>query len=273
MRRGSENVLHRDADVAAPDLAVAHQQHGDELRGVDPDREANPLRPREGRGVDADDASASVDERAAGVARVQRRVRLQHVIDEAARRRAQRAAQGADDAGRDGRLQPVRVSERDRERTDAHVARVAERRRNEVARGDADDGEVGVGIVADDGTRKRAAVEQRDVERARVVDDVAVRDEEAVGREHEPRAAAAPAARGDLDVDDGRTSGFDRGRDGMRVCVERVEFVALVGNIVDHGGAQPVTRRGDGEMQACPRRGARDAGGEWAWPAPWWRNW
>ena len=75
---------------------------------------------------------AAVGERAAGVARVQRRVGLDDVLDEPARpavARGERAPEGADDARRHAAGEPERIADRDDELADAQPIRVAERRR------------------------------------------------------------------------------------------------------------------------------------------------
>ena len=72
-----------------------------------------------------DDAAAPVDERAAGVARVERRVGLDHVVDDAhraARAGRQRAAERGDDAGGHRAGEAVRVADRDDELADAQRA-------------------------------------------------------------------------------------------------------------------------------------------------------
>src|SRR4029077_3813051 len=61
-------VLTGDAEPAAPHVAEAHQLTEHLLRGVDRDREADPLRAEDHRRVDPDDAPAAVDERPARVA-------------------------------------------------------------------------------------------------------------------------------------------------------------------------------------------------------------
>ena len=59
---------------------------------------------------------------------------------------------------------------------------------------DADDGQVGLGVVADEVGGELAAVGERDLDAVGVVDDVAVGEDVAARREDEPRAAAAPLA-------------------------------------------------------------------------------
>ena len=69
-----------DPEVGAADAAVGDQRGDDPLRGRGHrDREAEPD-PGDG-GVDADQPSAAVGERAAGVAGVERGVGLDHVVD------------------------------------------------------------------------------------------------------------------------------------------------------------------------------------------------
>src|SRR5262249_3233980 len=118
--------LTRDAEVAAGDLALAQEGAGDELGGVDADREADAPPGGDHRGVHADDVAQGGDEGAAGVAGVQRGVRLHDVVDEAPGPAAQRPAEGADDARGDGALEAERIADRDDELTDLQGRRVAE---------------------------------------------------------------------------------------------------------------------------------------------------
>ena len=100
---------------------------------------------------------------------------------------------------------------------------------------DADDGDVGIAVLADEVGGALAAVGQRDVDRGRAVDDVAVGEDEAVGREDEARAAArlrarAPggARRADVDADDGGCDALDGVDDGARIRVEELVVRGLV---------------------------------------------
>ena len=71
------------ADRAAPHLAVLHQIVDDALREIARHGEADPLIAAalaEDAGVDADQLAARVDQRAARVARVDRRVGLDEVL-------------------------------------------------------------------------------------------------------------------------------------------------------------------------------------------------
>src|SRR5208337_1710309 len=99
--------------------------------------------------VDADDVAAGIDERTARVARVQGRVGLEYIVNKPARPGAERSAQGTDNTGGHRTLEAVRMANRQRELSDAHLLRVAQRGRDEITRVHADHGEVGLRIVAD----------------------------------------------------------------------------------------------------------------------------
>ena len=109
-----------DADVGAAEPALAHQRADDPpRRRVDRNGEAEP--DAGDGGVDPDDAARAVGERAARVARVERGVGLDHVLDDPRRRAGpgrQRAAERRDDTGRDRPGEAVRVPDRDDELAD-----------------------------------------------------------------------------------------------------------------------------------------------------------
>ena len=120
------HVLSGDAEIAAPHAAVAQERRQDGVDRVDGDREAQPLAAGDDRGVHADDCAGAGDERAAGVAGIERRVGLDHVLDQPARARAQRPAERAHHAGRHGVLEAVRVADGDRQLAGPERLRVAE---------------------------------------------------------------------------------------------------------------------------------------------------
>ena len=76
--------LAADAQPRAPHAAVANQRDRHALGGRRRDREADALRRQDHRRVDADDVAARVDQRSAGIAGIERRVGLQHVVEQAA---------------------------------------------------------------------------------------------------------------------------------------------------------------------------------------------
>src|SRR5688500_12031643 len=177
-------------------------------------------------GVDADDATARSDEGAAGVAGVEGGVGLDDVLDDAlAVGGGEGAAEGADDAGGDGGLEAVGVADGDGHLADAQAVRIAEGGGGEllgVVALDAEDGEVGGGIGADDFDLEAAAVGRDGFELAGVLDDVVVGEDVAVRGQEEAGAGAADfegTAAGahlaeDGDVDDGGADAGDDGADG-----------------------------------------------------------
>ena len=150
----------------------------------------------------ADDLAAQVEQRAARVARVDRRVGLQEIVVAARVERhvLLRAALGADDAG----AHRVREAERIADRDDpvAHVdrVRVAEGQRAQVLRVDAHDGDVRLRVGADDLAGELALVGELDLDRVGPLDDVVVREDDAALVDDEARAQplhlAAAAAGG-----------------------------------------------------------------------------
>src|SRR5262249_29259130 len=99
-------ALRGDAESAAPHLSITHDARRDIRGGVDADREADTLRGPDHRRVDADDPAVAVHQRSARVAWIERRIGLDHAVDQPPRRAAQAATERADDAGRHRRLKP-----------------------------------------------------------------------------------------------------------------------------------------------------------------------
>ena len=150
------------------------------------------------RRVDADDPPGRIGQRAAGVARVERRVGLDDVLDEAARTtvtRGHRPAEGRDDAGGHGPGEAERVADGDDQLPDPQPGGVTERRRDRRAV-DADDGQVGQRIATDDPELALRAIDEGGAALVGAGDDVGRGDEVAVGGEGDrrPGPAAAPAA-------------------------------------------------------------------------------
>ena len=125
----------RDAEVGVLDDLAGDQVVGDGLDGVGRDGEADA-----GVGaaavlavdcdlhVRADDLAARVDQRAAGVAVVDRGIGLDRVRDRVAVRRLDVAVDGADDAGRDALGVAERAADRDDALTRRDRGAVGERR-------------------------------------------------------------------------------------------------------------------------------------------------
>ena len=170
-----------------------------------------------------------VDERAAGVARVDGGVGL-HELD-ARVTVAERAVEGADNAARHAALElkAHRVADGDGRLADDNLVGVRKRCRRQVFGVDLDDGEVRDLIRADDLALEATAIGQRDDELLGAVDDVVVRDDVAVTLEDDARADALrldrvvePVARDGLvgDADDSRADSLGRVH-GRRVARTR----------------------------------------------------
>ena len=219
----SEQTLHvswdryvgaRDAEIPAADASVANEQCRHALRGRRRNRKAeSAAAARNDRRVDADHRAARIDERAAAIAGIQRRVGLDDVVHQASRTRTQRTSERRNDAGRYGTFEAEGVAEGDRQLARLDRARVAEHRRDEVAARNAQHGEVGVRVVAGHDTAKAAPVEERNVDFIGAVHHVRIGEHEAVGGGDEARAAARPpAAAPDVDADHGGAGAFDGAR-------------------------------------------------------------
>src|SRR5215510_11463766 len=104
--------LTAESEIRANDSAVCQELWNDPHGRIDRDCEADALGHRKNGRVDADDATVRIDEWAARVAGVQSHVGLNDVVDEAASRAAERAADGAHHACRDGRLEPEGIADR-----------------------------------------------------------------------------------------------------------------------------------------------------------------
>ena len=176
-----------------PKKSAAHAPVGEDLRDHEPrriagNREAEPLA-AEDRGVDPNDMPLGVEERAAGVARVERRVGLDHPFDRPPRRAAQRAAKRAHDPGGDRAHEPKGRADRDRVVPNFEGVRIAQLGvRERRGGGDLEHREIGRGVGADHVGHDGAAILQRDLDRGGPLDHVMVGEGVAVGCHERPRA-------------------------------------------------------------------------------------
>jgi hypothetical protein len=190
----------RDPEIGVLRLAALAQHVERALDRVDRHREADALAAARGRLdllIDADDLAVGVDERAAGVAGVDRRVGLDRTRDAEAGQRLDRAIDRRDHADRQRLALAERRSDRRHRLADLDVMAVAERQRpeREPLRVDLQQRDVRVRIGADDLGLDRVAVRELDVDLARPLervalaggDDVRVGGDLAVAVEHEPR--------------------------------------------------------------------------------------
>src|SRR5206468_6984588 len=100
-----------DSKVSAADTAASEELAYHPLGGVNRDGEADALgHPNDG-GIDSDDPCPRVHQGAAGVARVQRDICLDDVLDQLPRATSQGTTKGADHTRRHGRLKPERIAD------------------------------------------------------------------------------------------------------------------------------------------------------------------
>ena len=154
-------------------------------------------------------------QRTARVAGIERRVGLQHVVEQASRLRAHRAAERADDARRHRVLESERAADGDGDLADAHAGRIAEADPCEIAR-------LRPSARRGPNRDRRRRFARRPCGRPASVTSmrsgaarhVAVGDEIAVGRDEGTRSRRLPSRRAGLlrafDADDGRPQGATR---------------------------------------------------------------
>src|SRR5918992_3044377 len=130
-------VAHADAQIRALDLVAALERGHDALDLVDRHREADARVVVAALGadlrVDADHAALAVEQRAAGVAGVDRGVGLDRARDREAVGRGDRAAERRHDAAGDAALEPERAADRDRRVAGPQVLGRAELERLQAA--------------------------------------------------------------------------------------------------------------------------------------------
>ena len=189
---------HRHADLAARDLARAQprqhvanriDRHGEP--DADVARAARHAAIAVNRRVDADDLAAKVEQRSAGVAGIDRRVRLKHVRAALLRNR-ERPAGRADDADADGMSKVERIADRHDPVARLHLAGVAELGHRQIAVGLFDELKqraVGQRIPANDLGLVIIVlvIEELHFDLRRPLDDVVVGDDEAIFRDDEAR--------------------------------------------------------------------------------------
>src|SRR5262245_22958949 len=208
-----------DAEVRAVDRLALLQPRDDLADGVRRDREADAdvavpgLAGRRDLRVHADHARVRVEQRAARVAGVDRRVGLDDLVDLGAVGRADVAPEAGDDPRGRGPVEAERVADGDGGVADLHAARVGERERvdvRRVGRRDLQDRQVGGRVRAEDrGVDAVAVGPEADRDLTRPADDVGVRDERPVAVEEEARP--------------GRAAGADRHDGRARLRVDRAD--------------------------------------------------
>jgi hypothetical protein len=164
-------VLRQDAEVGALDFAVlqnlVHHVAGQINGNREPDSLVSARITREDRGVDSDQVSFVVDQRSTGVAGVDRRVRLDEVLDFLNAEVA--AAHRAYDPRCQGLTHSERVSDGERYVTNLHLGRITQRDIWEVGSVDLEDGDVRARIGTDNFSLHLALVAEGDSNFSRVV--------------------------------------------------------------------------------------------------------
>ena len=179
-RELGRDVLHADAEPRARDTCpVLRICVGHALRHVARDGEADALAAADDHRVDAEHVALQIAERPAGVARVDARVGLQVVLDRVHPEAA--AALRREHAGGHRVAEAERRADGDDPLAHARRVGVGELRRREARRVDLDDGEVGRRVAPDEARRQVAPVAQAHVDGERLLDDVVVREDRAVG--------------------------------------------------------------------------------------------
>src|SRR5208337_2609353 len=202
-------ALSSDSEMAATNAALLNQLACNTFHEVDLDGEAKSLCRCDDGSVDSNDLAARVHKRPARIPGIESRVGLNHVVDQSARGRPHRAAACAHDSGRHRALEAKVAADGDRELTRTYPAGIAEPRRAKFRGVDFENGEVRIGVVPHERRFATSAVGCAHLDPSGTMDDVAVGDEETVGREHKagptpayglpPRPRAAPLGRSRAD--------------------------------------------------------------------------
>src|SRR5258708_39466131 len=112
-----------ETQIAPDDPAMLHELGQDVLRHVNRNGEANPLSRLNNGRVDADHLPPAVNEWTAAVARIQRGIGLNYIVDKVSRDAPQGSAQGADDTGRHRRFESIGTANRHDQFTDTQLGR------------------------------------------------------------------------------------------------------------------------------------------------------
>src|SRR5215207_3516870 len=259
-----------EAELRTDDAPLADELRQDALGDVDGDGEADAHRAaavgREDLRVDADHAPLRVEQRPAGVARVDRGVGLDGALDDAAVARLDGPLEAGDDAGRQRAVEAERVADGQNLLPDREAVAVGHRHdlQGLAHAGDLEDGEVGVRVAADDARRVGLVAAEADGDLVGALDDVEVGQDVPLVVDDGAGAAAAPSGVEEAAGLARRADRDDAGRDGA----EDLDVVLLVGgdrgvrDAGDAGGGRVFAVEGGGRLvqAAAPAVEARDAG-------------
>ena len=171
---------------------VARERDGNRERDAE-----RPARLREDRAVDADQVAGGVDERAAGVAGIDRGVGLDEILEAVDAEIV--AAERAHDAERHRVAEAERIADREHDVADLQVVRVRERHRGQILVIRLQHREVGFRIGAAHVRRQAPAVRQHELDVVGALDHVMIGEHVAFATRRSRRSpgssAAAPALR------------------------------------------------------------------------------
>ena len=179
------------AQIAARDPAGHHEAVHDGCGEVHRNGKADAnvaARRREDGTVDPDETALGINERAARVAHVDRRIRLDKIFIAAIENSHLVTALGRDDAHGHGLAHTEGISDREHDIADAKFLTVGERHRRQLRRLNLDHGDVGLGIGTDHFGDKLTVVRQRDFQLIGTFHDVIVGKNVAVGGDDDSRA-------------------------------------------------------------------------------------
>ncbi len=186
------HLLNRNAEPPARYFTVLDQALHDRARHVRRNRETDAhiaAAARENSGIDADELAARVDQRTARVAGIDRRIRLDEIF--VVRDADVGAADRANDAHRDGRVQRERISDGEDILAHFELVGIAPRYRRQILGADLHHGNVGLRIGADDFADKLALVVEQNFDLVRLGDDMVVGDDVTfAGNDHSAAEAA-----------------------------------------------------------------------------------
>src|SRR5207302_5981035 len=196
------DAVYAHAELAALDRAELDQLLHDAASHVHRDREADAdvaAGAREYRGVDPDQLAAQVHQRAAGVARIDRGVGLNEVLEAVGV--DPRARQAADDPRGHGVLQTEGIADRHHEVADLGLGGVAERDLRQALGLDLENRDVGVRVAPDHFGLEITPVLERHGDLVGILHDVRIREDvTGLGVDDHARAGALerPLARATL---------------------------------------------------------------------------
>ena len=169
--------------MPSPVDALDREQRGHHLKHpVHRDGEADPLRAGPDRDVDADHLAIDVEQRAAGVARVDAGVGLDQVVVPLRAAHLHVAVEGRHDAAGHGVLVAIGIAKGEHRLPDHQVGRRADRDHGErLVVLDLDHREIGSRVVGDERGRCRLAGGERYLDASNALDHVVVRDDVATG--------------------------------------------------------------------------------------------